>query len=190
MDDLLPTATSFDTPHQSSPFNKFATNSKFVIILVFSQQADPAHLKLMDRNSVTTFSHYSDLISWSFSLVHISHYEFIVTNFHEFLFTMSEMFSELDLYFLVVCKQNTFSHSFTWCNINLVCGAYTYSSIWADTLESCTNFNKLWTFLVWKWCTSLFTSICLSQFFTLLSWHSHLIQELIIQCLPVSMTSP
>lgn len=127
----------------SSPFNQFATKTKSVIILVFPQQADLAYLKLMDWNSVPTFSHYNDTIFWSFSLVHISHYKFIITNFHEFLYTMSEMYSDLHPYFLVVC---TFSHSFTSCNMNLVCCAYTYSFMWADTLES--NKISLWMFLV------------------------------------------
>jgi hypothetical protein len=47
----------------SSPFNKFATKSKSVIILVFPQQADPAHLKLMDQKLVATFSLISVTIS-------------------------------------------------------------------------------------------------------------------------------
>ncbi len=85
----------------SSPINNFATNSKFVIILVFPHQGDPPHLKLMDRNSVTTFSHYSDTILDPFHLFTFP----IVTNFHGFFYTTSEMFSELDSYFIVVCPK-------------------------------------------------------------------------------------
>jgi len=88
----------------------------------------------MDWNAVTTFSHNSDTIFWYYSLVHISRYKFIVMNFHEFC-----LHNEWNIQWIgpiFPSSVQTFSHSFTSCNVNLVCGAYTYSSIWADALET------------------------------------------------------